>query len=122
MAVKSLDLAWIVVKDLKKAVKFYTEVVGLQLKELHEEFGWAELRGEDGGAFLGIAQANPSDEHKPGDNAFVTFTVEDIERTKQSMLSKGAHCVGDVQEVPGHVKLQMIADSDGNQFQIVQKF
>jgi predicted enzyme related to lactoylglutathione lyase len=71
---QSLDLAWIVVKDLKKAVKFYTETVGLKLLELHEEFGWAELQGPDGGARLGIGVENDKDPIKAGTNACVTFT------------------------------------------------
>ena len=41
MNLKSMDLAWIVVNDLQKAIKFYTETVGLKLVEFHEEFEWA---------------------------------------------------------------------------------
>ncbi len=56
MKLKSMDFVWIVVNDLEKAIKFYTETVGLKLMELHEEFGWAELEGNKGGARIGIAQ------------------------------------------------------------------
>ena len=45
---KSIDLVWITVSDFSRAVKFYTEVVGLQLLEKNDEWGWAELRGENG--------------------------------------------------------------------------
>lgn len=121
MAIKSIDLAWIVVKDLKKAVHFYTEILGLQLRECHEEFGWAELQGHDGGALLGIAQASAHQpDLRPGENAFVTFSVEDLEASKNEMMQRGVQCIGDVQEVPEHVKMQMIIDADGNRFQLVQ--
>lgn len=120
MSAKSINLAWIVVKDLRQAVKFYTEVVGLQLKDMHEPLGWAELEGVEGGARLGIAQANQEPTVKAGSNAVVTFTVADIEQTVKDFLQKGAECLGAIQEIPGHVKLQMVRDADGNYFQLAQ--
>ncbi len=121
MKTKSFDLAWIVAKDFSKTVKFYTEVVGLKLMKSNEEYGWAELQGHEGGATLGICKA---DERacplKAGQNACPTFTVEDLEKAKKDIQGKGVKLVGDVQEVPGHVKLQLAVDADGNHFQLVQ--
>lgn len=122
-SVESLGLVWIVVEDLKKAVRFYTEVVGLKLVEMHEEgYGWAELEGQKGGARLGIAQKCDSDPegNTPGQNAIVTFTVDNLEASVKKVLEKGANLVGSIQEVPGHVKMQMIKDQDNNRFQLVQ--
>ncbi|MDP1836758.1 MAG: VOC family protein [Chlamydiales bacterium] len=121
MSVKSIDLCWIVVKDFKKAVAFYTDVLGMKLLDIHEEFGWAELVGSDGGAYLGIAAENADTPVKPGAHAIVTMTVQDIDKTVAEMTKKGAKMVGDVQEVPGHVKLQMFQDLDGNYCQLCQK-
>ena len=122
MQPKSLDLAWIVVKDFKKAIQFYTETVGLKLGNVDENYGWAELQGHNGGAYLGIAQEQSGkDGLKSGQNACVTFTVDNIEKAISDLKKKGAHCVGPLQEVPGHVKLQMVTDEDGNSFQIVEK-
>jgi predicted enzyme related to lactoylglutathione lyase len=120
MRPKSMELVWIVVKDLKMAIKFYTEIVGLKLMTHDETFGWAELECLEGGARLGIAQMHES-ELKAGTNAYMTFVVDDIEQARKEIASKGAKLVGDLQEVPGHVKLQMIVDGDGNHFQLVQK-
>ena len=50
MHIDSMDLAWIVVKDLKQAIQYYTETVGLKLMVYDEKFGWAELQGHNGGA------------------------------------------------------------------------
>ncbi len=113
-----MELAWIVVDDLKKAVQFYTETVGLKLMTLEENFGWAELEGQEGGARLGIAQA--SAECKAGQNAYVTFTVENIEHAHAHAIKNGAQAIGPLQEIPGHVKLQTYADQDGNHFQLAQ--
>ncbi|MDE3055513.1 MAG: VOC family protein [Verrucomicrobiota bacterium] len=120
MKVKEIGLSWIVVKDLKAAVKYYTEVVGLKLLESSEEYGWAELGGYERGSRLGIAMANPREKVAPGQNAVVTFTVADVEKAKAEMVAKGAKPEGDIQEVPGHVKMQTLIDQDGNRFQICQ--
>ena len=120
---KSIGLAWIVVKDIKKAVKFYTDVLGLNLIEMNEEFGWAELEGREGkGMRLGIAKQSqecPSPIN-PGQNAVVTFTVDNIDKAIKDMHKQGTSFIGEVQVVPGHVKLQTGKDAEGNIFQLVE--
>ena len=115
--VKGMGLAWIVVKDLDEAIKFYTEVVGLTLKEKHEMFNWAELAGEEG-ASLGIAA---SEDFLPaGSNAICCIGVHDIVKARKEFAAKGADLVGDIVEVPGHVKLQTFKDQYGNHFQLAE--
>lgn len=122
MKLKSMNLAWIVVNDIKKAIEFYTETVGLKLMEFHEQFGWAELEGDEGGARIGIAQVQikSEDDVQPGQNAIPTFTVDSLEKAIAELIKKGTKLIGGVQEVPGHVKLQTVADIDGNRFQLVE--
>lgn len=120
MKVQEIGLSWIVVKDIKAAVKYYTDVVGLKLMEFNEQFGWAELEGYEGGSRLGIAQENPQENVRAGQNAVVTFTVTDINKAKAEMVKKGAQCIGEIVEVPGHVKMQTLSDKDGNCFQICE--
>jgi predicted enzyme related to lactoylglutathione lyase len=119
MDAKSFALAWITVNDLKQAVKFYTEIVGLKVVVLSEEYGWAELQGHEGGARLGIGQMREEKDLQIR-NAVPTFSVENIEKAREEVVKKGAKCLGPIEEVPGHVKMQMIIDSDGNHFQLVQ--
>ncbi|MDR3623776.1 MAG: VOC family protein [Chlamydiales bacterium] len=121
MYAKSMGLVWIVVRDLKKAIHFYTENVGLRLMNSNEEYGWAELQGSEGGARLGIAQMRGGKEKiKPGENAVLTFTVENIEKAKADALKKGVKAIDDIEEVVGHVKMQLFVDQDGNHFQLVE--
>jgi len=114
---KGTYLSWIVVDDFEESIDFFTNVVGLKLLEKSPEYKWAELRGEEG-AILGICGCN--EQMKSGKNAVVTFTVDDIDQAKAEMISKGATMIGDIIEVPGHVKMQTFS-SQGNEFQIVQK-
>lgn len=122
MNLKSMDLAWIVVNDLKKAIKFYTETIGLKLMECNEQFGWAELEGNEGGARIGLAQTQLKcgEDIQPGQNAIPTFTVGSLEKAIAELIKKGTTLIGTVQEVPGHVKLQTVSDIDGNRFQLVE--
>jgi len=121
MRTQAIELIWIVVKDLKAAVKFYTETVGLKLMEMNEEYNWAELQGHEGGLRLGIGQATSKDMPQPGSNAIPALNVENIEDAIKDLKKKGAQLIGEVMEVPGHVKMQSVLDRDGNHFQIVQK-
>lgn len=120
MKTKSIGLIWITVKDLQQAIKFYTEVAGLKLLVLSEEYGWAELQGHEGGARLGIGQIRKESDLKIGKNSVPTFTVENIEKAKAEFEKKGGKCHGPIEEVPGHVKMQTVTDQDGNHFQLVE--
>ncbi len=120
MTINKIELAWIVVADIEKAIEFYTKILGLKLNEFHKEFGWAELSGTEGGALLGIAQANDNECLQPGENAVVTLTVSDIVKAKEELSKKNVTFMGDILEVPYVVKLQLLTDSDGNKLQLVQ--
>lgn len=120
MKVQGIELVWVVVANLEAAVKFYTEVVGLQLKEIHKEYGWAELKGANG-AFLGLAEKNSYDNKPIGSDAVITVSVDNLEKAIEWYQSKGGRLLGNVLEVEGHVKMQTVLDLDGNRLQIVQK-
>lgn len=123
MRTQSINMVWIVVKDFKQAVKFYSETVGLKVVDMNEEWGWAELEGHEGqGMRLGIAQQNAEcpDPVQPGNNYVVTFTVENLDQANKDLVKKGVKLVGEVHEVPGHVRMQGAKDADGNFFQVVQ--
>lgn len=129
MKTNSIGLAWITVKDFKNAVKFYTEVAGLKVAEMNEEWGWAELEGHDGsGMRLGIAQhqegchtdACYESPIKPGQNSVITLTIDNIEQAQKEIQKQGASLIGEIHEVPGHVKMQTVRDAEGNIFQLVE--
>jgi predicted enzyme related to lactoylglutathione lyase len=51
----------------------------------------------------------------------VTITVKNLEEACSLFKEKGAKLVGEVLEVPGHVRMQTFVDGDGNTMQLVQK-
>lgn len=114
-----VNMVWVVVKDLKQAIEFYTKVLGFKLDNESPEYGWAELSSTQGTS-IGLAAENDSCEIKAGNNAVITVSVPDIEVAREELKSKGVTLYGEVMEVPGHVKLQNFNDSDGNSFQLVQ--
>ena len=124
MNVKRMDMAWITVSDHKKAKEFFCDILGLKLSSETPEHGWMELVGHEGGATLGVGKAceETSPDVKPGQNAVVTMTVDDVVTCKKYLESKGVKFFGDIIEIPGHVKMALFADNDGNKFQIVQMF
>lgn len=122
MIVKRSDMAWITVADITKAKKLFVDILGMKLQADTPEYGWLEVVAKDGGSALGIGQFNPEygKEVLPGQNAVVTFTVDDIVAAKAVLEKNNVTVLGDVVEVPGHVKMLFFADADGNKFQIVQ--
>jgi predicted enzyme related to lactoylglutathione lyase len=120
MDIKNISLAWISTADFKKSKTFWTEVVGLQVSSIAEEYQWVELKGQEG-AILGVGMCNkPQDPVQPGQNAVVTFTVDNLDKKMADMKAKDVKFIGEVIEVPGHVKMIFFADPDGNKFQLVQ--
>lgn len=119
MSVKNISLVWITVSDLAAAKKFFVDGLGMKLTQDSPEHGWLELAGqEEGGTALGIAQINKD---QPAEkNAITTFTVADVVASKAELENKGVTFIGDIIEVPGHVKMIMFTDADGNRFQLVQ--
>ncbi|MBS0627617.1 MAG: VOC family protein [Verrucomicrobia bacterium] len=116
---QGIHLSWIVVKDFKAAIKFYTEIAGFTIKQESPEYGWAELSGPTG-SLLGVAQESPHSEIKSGSNTITTISVDNIDEARSFFEKSGVKLIGNIQEVPGHVKMQTFADIDGNVMQLVQ--
>lgn len=122
MAIKSMKLAWVTVADIKKAEHFFANVLGLKVTSGDSKYNWLEFSGAEEGLYLGVGQAHPKDPScvNPGQNAVMTMTVDDIVKEKTRLEAKGVKFLGDIMEVPGHVKLATFTDPDGNKYQLVQ--
>lgn len=118
MKIKNIGLAWVSTSNFNDAKKFFTETLGLTVDSGCDDYSWLELRGEEKGMLLGVAGVNDECEVKPGQNAVVTFTVDDIQASREELVQKGIK-VGEIGEVPGHVKMCNVY-YDGNVYQLVE--
>lgn len=118
MKIKNIGLAWVSTSNFSEAKKFFVDTLGLNVASGCEDYSWLELSGEEKGMLLGVAGASDECEVKPGNNAVVTFTVDNIEQAREELSQKGVK-VDEIKEVPGHVKMCNIY-FDGNVYQIVE--
>ena len=107
----------VVVSDLNRAVKFYTEMLGLKIKNLIEN-EWAEVQAP--GLTIGL---HPAGEHgwqdgKQGSMS-IGFVVEDIEQEMTELKKKGISFSPDIVE-NNIVKLVFFVDPDKNPLYLCQ--
>ena len=121
MNIKKIELIWITVGNFERSKHFFTNTLGLKVSCATPEYNWLELQGIEGGTLLGVGTAHKDSTIKPGMNAVVSMTVDDIVAAKKELEDKGVTFVGDIIEIPGHVKMAQFTDPDGNNFQLVQQ-
>ena len=71
------------VNDIEKAKKFYSEVLGLEVKD--NPMGLIELHIEGSNSII----VYPKPNHEPATFTILNFPVSDIEKTVDELISKG---------------------------------
>ncbi|MCP5509670.1 MAG: VOC family protein [Chlamydiales bacterium] len=122
---RGFTLSAVTVKNLESAKHLFVDLLGLELKDYAPEYNWMEIGGEEG-SLLGVGQHSEECcvaelQQKPGEHAWVSISVDDVDATKKHLEANGIEFIGDVFEVPGHVKMALFKDKDGNRFWISQK-
>lgn len=113
-------MAWVLVENLAQGKEFFTETLGLECTASSPEYNWAEFSAGDG-AHIGMGEVCEDTPMKAGSNAVICINVADLLATKAELEAKNVTIIGDIQEVPGHVKMILIQDVSGNLYNIVQK-
>lgn len=108
-------VSWFTVANLEREKKFYSEVLGLT--NVGEHDGWAEFSHEKGGAAIGLATKAPVAKET---GATIVLQVENLQHEYERLESKGVHFEGQIEEVPGIVKIATFRDPSGNRLQLVQ--
>lgn len=121
MKPRTIEMAWVVVNDLPQAKEFFTKTLGMTLTADSPEHNWAELSTSEGTMRIGVGANCSSSPIKAGQNAVICINVDDVVAVKQELEAKNVPVIGDICEVPGHVKMILIQDSSGNYYNIVQK-
>jgi predicted enzyme related to lactoylglutathione lyase len=110
-----VNLSWYQVNDLDAAKKFYGEVLGLQ--KTFEMEGWCEFSHAEGAASIGLSRLREDDTEG---GATVVLRVDDLALVQTQMKAKGVGFEGEVNEVPGVVRIATFRDPAGNRLQLVQ--
>jgi methylmalonyl-CoA/ethylmalonyl-CoA epimerase len=108
------------VSDVKRAVPFYRDAVGLRLLfEAPPALAFFDC----GGVRLMLSQ--PEGEFKPGASSVVYFRTTDIEGTHKAMQSRGVPFVDDphlVARMPDHeLWMCFFKDPDGHTFALMEE-
>jgi catechol 2,3-dioxygenase-like lactoylglutathione lyase family enzyme len=104
-----LNYAIVFVSDMKKAVAFYRDVVGLPLR--FESPDWTEFATEGATLALHIGEAGRC---RPG------FAVPDLAAFHKKMMEEGVRCIEEPKEVFGS-RIAQYADRDGLPFSVSQQ-
>jgi len=105
------------VKDMDKAIEWYTKTLGFQMLYKVDEIGWCELASNVPGAQIGLSQVEKAEASR---SCVPTFAVKDIDAARKSLESRGVRFDGDTITLEGMVKLATFFDPDGNAFMFSQ--
>lgn len=105
------------VTNLDAAIAWYQEVLGFTLLYRTDEIGWCEMSTHIPGVNVGLSQVI---EVPHGGGATNVWTVVDIEAGKAQLDRHGVRQDGDIQTVPGLVRLLTFYDPDGNAMMLAQ--
>jgi catechol 2,3-dioxygenase-like lactoylglutathione lyase family enzyme len=105
------------VTDLTRAIDWYRDVLGFALLYRQDEIAWCELRTGVERVNLGLSERQ---EAGGSGGATPTFGVVDIEEAKAALDAAGVRQDGEIQEIPGLVRLLTFYDPDGNALMFYQ--
>lgn len=105
------------VKSLEAGVAWYRDVLGFTPLYVREDIAWGELQTGVARVNVGLSQV---EEAGGKGGATLTFGVTDIEAAKAALDEKGVRQDGDIQEIPGMVRLLTFYDPDDNALMFYQ--
>jgi predicted enzyme related to lactoylglutathione lyase len=115
MSVGAVDHVWFWVTDMDRAVSFYRDALGLEVRMRHED-RWAEL--DAGSIRIGLHGAVDGRPTSPGGTA--VFLVEDLDASTAALRGRGVVFDEHLGEVPGYARYASFADPDGNAMQLIE--
>mgnify|MGYP000067744347 FL=1 len=105
------------VSDLGRSITWYQDILGFELVYRVDDIGWCELSTGFDGFTIGLSQV---EKVQQGGGATNVFGVKDIDVAKAFLDERGVRQDGDIQHVPGMVKLITFYDPDGNAMMLAQ--
>ncbi len=105
------------VSDLDRSIDWYGKVMGCTLLYRVDDIGWCEMATAMPGVNIGLGLREGVEQ---GGGATNVFEVEDIVAAKAFLDANDVRQDGDIQHIPGLVRLLTFYDPDGNAFMFSQ--
>ena len=139
--IKSMNHTGFVVRDLERAERFYTEVMGLKVSARRERVGApiSQVVGYEkahlkivvvslgGGPDLELIQylspspaARPTQERSVLGASHLAFVVDDIQKTFRALLAGGAKKMNEPAQVEPGKTVCYLQDPDGNWIELIE--
>jgi CreA protein len=99
------------VKDLDRAIRFYTDVLGFELTERRDDLQFAHLATNVDGLQIGLSQQA---EPKGSGSVLLNIGVKDVAAARAALEARGVVFRRPTVVIPGKVALAEFADPDGN--------
>ncbi len=105
------------VTDIDASIAWYQKVLGFDLLYRANELGWCEMSTGVPGVSVGLSIV---EKVVQGGGATNVWGVEDIEAAKEHLDTFDVRQDGEIQHIPGMVKLITFYDPDGNAMMFAQ--
>lgn len=113
---RRLDHVYYWTQDLDRAVKFYRDVLELELLR-REGSSWAEFdTGSVRLALHGAVEGRPPE----AGGATAVFEVDDLDATRAVLEERGVEFLDHLGEVEGYARFASFLDPDGNTVQVIE--
>ena len=106
------------VSDIDASIDWYTNILGFELLYKEEAIAWGEMSTGLSNANLGLSQV---EDVQQGGGATPVWGVRSVTAAKETLDAAGVKMDGDIQHVPGLVKLITFYDPDGNAMMLFEK-
>jgi predicted enzyme related to lactoylglutathione lyase len=99
------------VKDLDRAISFYTGTLGFELTERRDDLQFAHLATNVTGLEIGLSQQR---DPKGSGSVLLNIGVEDVAAARRALEERGVVFRRPTVVIPGKVALAEFSDPDGN--------
>ena len=106
------------VSNLDRAVSFYKDVLGFEIRLRSDTLKWAELTFGPPDVAIGLGEGA---EVKGSGSVSLNIGVEDVDATRKLLETRGVKFTGETVVVPDKVKLAEFSDPDGNRIRLAER-